>query len=260
MQIPVNFESEKDKFVNLTKTINGHLTDKEMHFLFIAGAIKTSHGDILEIGSYKGRSTVLLSKAAEFAGNTTLYAVDPLTQPSETDPKINGDNSRTEFYSNIKKHNAKVMFNEMFSQDLAKQWDRPLRFLWIDGDHTFKGVQTDFLGFAKYLVPGGIIGFHDVLNGHIGPLQVFAHEVLLNTKFGACGVVGSIGWAQFIGDKENRYFKEKETLYIKLIKMLPHIVKKKRSRFDKILFKIKRSRIPHHKITVNDFLEKIDQI
>jgi hypothetical protein len=260
MQLPVNFESEKDTFVDMVKTIDGHLTDKEMHFLFIVGAIKTSTGDILEIGSYKGRSTILLSKAAEFAGNTMLYAVDPLTLPSETDPNNNGNNTKNEFYSNIKKHNAKLIFNEMLSQDLAKQWDKPLRFLWIDGDHTFKGAQIDFLGFAKFLVPGGIIGFHDVLNGHTGPLQVFAQEVLLNSKFGACGVVGSIGWAQFIGDKENHYLNEKETLYIKLIKMLPHIIKKKRSRFDKIFFKLKRSQVPHQKITAHDFLEKIDQL
>lgn len=258
MQIPENFDSEKLRIVELTKAIEGHLTDKEMHFLFAVGALRTSPGDILEIGSYKGRSTVLLSKAAELALDTTVYAVDPLTLPSETDPQDSNAYSKNEFYDNIKKYDANIVFYEKFSFEIIDQWDKPLRFLWIDGDHTYRGVQIDYLGFAKHLVPGGIIAFHDVLNGPTGPLQVFTNEVLQNKEFGACGVVGSIGWAQYIGDNENLHLKEKEILYIKLIKLLPHLMKRNFNGLDKFRFKLKRHKIPHQNINAADYLAKIN--
>jgi cephalosporin hydroxylase len=35
-------------------------------------------------------------------------------------------------------------------------------FLYIDGDHTFNSVQSDFNNYSKLVRPGGIIGFHDL--------------------------------------------------------------------------------------------------
>jgi predicted O-methyltransferase YrrM len=39
---------------------------------------------------------------------------------------------------------------------------RKLDFLFIDGDHTYKGVKTDFEIYSKLVGKGGIIAFHDV--------------------------------------------------------------------------------------------------
>ncbi len=258
MQLPAEFNDTLDAAIQAVTSIDGHLTNREMKFLFTLGALRTSPGVVLEIGSFKGRSAVLLSKAVQLAGDETIYAVDPLTLPSATDPKTDKDTTRDEFYANMKKHDAKVVFYEMFSQELAGKWDRPLRLLWIDGDHTYKGASNDFLGFSRHLQAGSIIAFHDVLNGHTGPLQVFAHEVVLDKRFGACGIVGSIGWAQFVGNRINNHGEEKESLYVRLIKLLPHIIKTKRTKPGKIMFKIKRAFISHGEITAQEFVSKID--
>lgn len=37
-----------------------------------------------------------------------------------------------------------------------------LDFLFIDGDHSYDGVRRDFLDYAPYVRPGGLIAFHDV--------------------------------------------------------------------------------------------------
>ena len=89
-----------------------------------------------------------------------------------------------------------VEFHEKYSTDLAQNWNRPLRLLWIDGDHTYDGVRADFDGFAHHLSPGGIIAMHDLMHGFRGPDHVFIEEILLSAEFGAAGIVGSIGWAQ----------------------------------------------------------------
>lgn len=35
-------------------------------------------------------------------------------------------------------------------------------FLYIDGNHTYDGVKSDFLIYKDLVTPGGLIGFHDV--------------------------------------------------------------------------------------------------
>ena len=54
--------------------------------------------------------------------------------------------------------------------------DEKLDFLFIDGDHTYKGVKQDFEMYKSLVSPGGWIGFHDIndtnhhreLNVHVG--------------------------------------------------------------------------------------------
>ena len=145
----------------------------------------------------------------------------------------------------------------MTSQELSKKWNLPLRLLWIDGDHSFKGAQDDYLGFCRHLQEGGIVAFHDIINGFSGPLQVFSNEVVQDKRFGACGIVGSIGWAQYIGKKPNHFLKEKEILYIKLAKLLPHVANPKMGRIEKFQFKIKRAFIRHNMVNENDWVAKI---
>lgn len=259
MKIPDNYYNERDAVLGIVDKIDGRLTLKEMQFLFMLGTIRTAEGELLEIGSFKGKSTVLLSCAAKLTGSSRIYACDPLTQPSETDPVVSYKGTRHEFYDNIEQHTKGVEFFEMPSQELAKKWNHPLRMLWIDGDHTFKGAQSDFLGFSDYLQEGGIIAFHDVLNGFTGPLQVFTNEVLQDKRFGACGIVGSIAWSQFLGSRPNRHLQEKERLYIQLTGLLPHLAKRDRNRIDKLRFKLKRTLIPHNLLTAEEWVGKLDK-
>lgn len=257
--MPDAFNTHLMRTLNAATLVDGHLTPAEMKFLFMLGSHKTSPGVVLEIGSFKGKSTVILSEAAKLAGDELVHAVDPLTQPSITCPQTSKHHTREEFYANMETHQVNVKFYEMYSHELALEWKEPLRLLWIDGDHTYKGAQSDILDFKQYLQPGAIVAFHDVLNGHVGPLQVFAHEVVQNESFGACGVVGSIGWAQYIGDHENRHTKEKKKLYAQLTKLLPNLTYVNESKLHKFGFKVRRLYIPHQCMEPDVFLAKLDK-
>ncbi len=89
---------------------------------------------------------------------------------------------------------------------LAEVWppNKMIRLLWIDGDHTFKGTHSDFDRFKRFLSPGAIVAFHDVLHAYSGPASVFCEEVLASESFGAWGLCGSIGWAQYCPDKSKQ--------------------------------------------------------
>lgn len=44
----------------------------------------------------------------------------------------------------------------------AIRGDRPLDFLFIDGDHAYEGVKADFELHSRAVRPGGIVAFHDI--------------------------------------------------------------------------------------------------
>src|SRR2546422_8145249 len=89
-----------------------------------------------------------------------------------------------------------VEVHATFSKSVARGWSRPIRFLWIDGDHTYHGAKQDLDLFAPHLVDGGIVALHDVLHRFEGPIRVFVEDVLRSDRYGPAGVCGSIVWAQ----------------------------------------------------------------
>lgn len=49
-------------------------------------------------------------------------------------------------------------------QNLKNELDgKKIDFLFIDGDHTYKGVKQDFEMYSPLVRPGGIVAFHDIV-------------------------------------------------------------------------------------------------
>ena len=91
----------------------------------------------------------------------------------------------------------KVEFHRAFSRDVASNWNRPIRLLWIDGDHSHKGCKEHFNLFSPHLADGAVVAFHDSLNTFDGPIRVFVEEILRSDRFGPAGFVHSIAWAEY---------------------------------------------------------------
>lgn len=258
---------------NVEKTIeniDGYITQREVHFLAMLAAYPTAKGAILEIGSFKGKSTIVLAIGSSISDKTTIYAVDPLTAPSITDPDLTGqESSETDFFNNLKEANVEnlVKFNKMYSCDYAPSWKDPIRLLWIDGDHTYKGTKLDFDLFAPYLADGAIVAIDDVLNRFEGGIRVFMEDILLSHNFGPCGMCGSIGWSQYFKDPKagRRYKTQKTKLYSKLAKLVPYVFCNEDPKHDnettssKNKFKFFRALIPHSKTLPSEWLKKVRQ-
>jgi predicted O-methyltransferase YrrM len=262
-KLPDNFDSFVENLLKEVETVEGYLALNEMRFLALMAACPTATGEILEIGSFKGRSTIILAKFAALSGNSKIHAVDPMTAPSETDPDLRGDvSSVADFQKNIEAHNVagNIEFHQTFSFELAKTWDKPIRLLWIDGDHTYKGTKLDFEGFAPFLTDGAIVAIHDVLHEFEGGIRVFMEDILLSPNFGACGFCGSIAWAQFHSDEAKgwQFREEKLSLYKKLSRLIPFVVFKKELKgFEKKKYKFFRSRVPHGAVNPREWLRKV---
>jgi hypothetical protein len=59
--------------------VPGFLSENEARFLALAAACIPTHGTIVEIGSFKGRSTVMLAKLAAHYGLGPIVSIDPHT-------------------------------------------------------------------------------------------------------------------------------------------------------------------------------------
>jgi len=199
-RLPSDFSSVVAEAWEHVRRAPGFLTEKEARFLLLAAASTPAPGAILEIGSFKGRSTVGLATIAARYGFGPVVAVDPHTAPSSTDPDLEGRSSSYEEFLQTLRGAAvedAVEVHRVYSRELATRWNRPIRLLWIDGDHTLQGAREDFRLFRPHLAPGAVVAIHDVLNAFEGPIRVFVEEILESDDFGPVGLCGSIGWGQY---------------------------------------------------------------
>ncbi len=256
-----SLDSHLEDMVALSDKLSGHLSDREVRFLaLIAATLPPSLGDVLEIGSFKGKSTTVLAKPVSLSGGNLVVAVDPLTLPSSTDPSIESGESLPDiFWDTLEANGVRhlVEFHQMRSEELAVNWDRPLRLLWIDGDHTYEGATADIDNFAHYRRPGAIVAFHDVLHPVEGAIRAFCERVLLSPAYGPCGVCGSIGWAQYVGTTSHNdsYSSHKLTLYRKLSRLIPLVALGRAPNYSHpFLYKLFRPLVPHGAMDPNAWI------
>ena len=227
----------------------GFLTEREGRFLALVAACAPAQGTILEIGSYKGKSTVGLASIAQRYGLGPVVAVDPHSAPAVTDYGHGSQQSSwDDFQASLRRAGVQgsVEAHRAYSRDVAPGWTRPIRFLWIDGDHTYKGAKEDIDLFRAHLVPGAIVAFHDVLHTFEGPVRVFAEEVLASDDFGAAGLCGSIGWAQYRPSDGPRWSASRDRLRRRLARLIPFVTDGRQPKgVRKLLYKLLRGLVPH---------------
>jgi len=129
------------------------LTDEEAEFLRFAARDGPGKGSILEIGTYKGKSTVNLALGSKEVGREKVFSID-----SET---------FIETELNFKAFNVLdwIIPIKGLSWEVANDWDMPIRLLYIDGDH--RKSRVDYNNFSKFLVEDAIVIFHDITDARV---------------------------------------------------------------------------------------------
>ena len=173
--------------------VEGWLSDAQGVALFNAAAAATGRGHIIEIGSWKGRSTVWLASGARVAGQRVI-AVDPHTGSHE-DPSARTFET---FESNLRRAGVADAVTPMVmsSAEAARQLTGGVEILFIDGDHSDAGAAADVEIWLPRLIEGGTVLMHDVINvAYTGPLRAFRRAICWSGEFRSIRRVGSMGIA-----------------------------------------------------------------
>jgi len=144
--------------------IGGWLGRPGAELLFeLAGAVPAGQ-DIVELGSYLGRSTTFLALGA--VPGVTVHAVDPhdeeLTRASTGASLLNTANL---FRIHIEEVGVadRVQAHRMVSLEAAGSYrGRPVGLLFVDATHTDEAVIEDGRAWSPRLAPGCLVAFDDI--------------------------------------------------------------------------------------------------
>ena len=128
-------------------------------------------GTIVEIGSFWGRSTGYMAAACKDR-DISIIAID--FWPNIED--------FTKFLRNMKMLEyhfvqAVRMYSVEACAKLFHDKDESIDLLFIDGDHSFKGVENDYVNWFPKVKSGGTIAFHDYAAYAWGEVQFFVDSV-----------------------------------------------------------------------------------
>ena len=118
---------------------------------------------IVELGSWKGRSSLCLAQAAKQNG-VLVYCVDPHIGSQEHQFQFGKElNTFAEFSTNLKPYlvDSTVLAIQKFSTDAISDIQHSVGFLWVDASHEFKDVKADFDNYFPLLSQNSWIAFHD---------------------------------------------------------------------------------------------------
>ena len=148
-----------------------------------------------EIGSFIGSSACLM---LQHPYETNIVCIDPLNIKKNGHPFLNKDQFLM-FNENIEKmnkYNRSVTIHRNYSTDLKllKQLNDDnfkTDILFIDGDHSFNGVISDFTNYKKFVNTGGYIIFDDY-NDHCYSPDVCKAVNSIVSKFTNFYIIGDL--------------------------------------------------------------------
>lgn len=119
---------------------------------------------ICEIGCYEGRTSVALARNT--AGQ--VYSIDPFFRGrlgicySEWVAKLN----------RLRNSAENLVYVKGLSNDVAKTFDFPIDFLFIDADHSYEAIKADWEKWLPKVKKGGYIALHDAKLAECSPQQL----------------------------------------------------------------------------------------
>ena len=192
----------------LAAQVTGFMPADEGRALYDAAVTYLGDGVGVEIGTYCGKSTVMLGAAAQQTGGV-LYTIDHHHGSEEHQPgweyhdttmvdEVTGlfDTLPTLRHTldaaGLDDHVVAVVGK---SSVVARSWRTPLQLLFIDGGHTDAAAQQDFDGWARWVAVGGTLVIHDVFPdpnaGGQAPYRVY-RRALDTGAFREVSAIGSM--------------------------------------------------------------------
>ncbi|UYZ12479.1 class I SAM-dependent methyltransferase [Brevibacillus sp. WF146] len=156
--------------------IQGWVSDQAGMVLYQLTRFYAPTGTVVELGSWKGRSTVWLAHAVKDRGAGRVFAVDtwkgtqnggPDEQTCQAYLKGYQENQLfEEFLQNLANAGVAECVQPLKGDTSAASWHfprkHPIGLLFIDADHNYEAVKRDFSSWSPMVPAGGYVVFDDV--------------------------------------------------------------------------------------------------
>jgi MMP 1-O-methyltransferase len=164
-----------ERLLALARATRGFMPDDEGLALHRLAHDRLPHGPALEIGSYCGTSAVYLGAAAREVGGV-VFSVDHHRgsaenqagwehhDPSLVDPRTGRLDTLPAFRDTIEAAGLEGVVVGVVgdSATVARHWATPLSLVFVDGGHGVGPAHADYDGWARWVMPDGLLAIHDV--------------------------------------------------------------------------------------------------
>jgi SAM-dependent methyltransferase len=184
----------------LPADVEGWLTEAQAQRLDRCARAVPSGGRIVEIGSFRGRSTIVLARAA--GDGTEVVAIDPHLgsdrgpQEIAAQPEL-GEEDTQLFRSNLERHGVldRVRHVRMLSSEAPLE--DAIDLLYVDGAHRFGPARDDLVRWGARVRDGGTMLVHDSFSS-IGVTLALLSSVAFSRRWRYAGRDGSL--AHYVAD------------------------------------------------------------
>jgi SAM-dependent methyltransferase len=149
--------------------VEGWLTEAQASRLATAAARVVEGGRIVEIGSFRGRSTIVLARAA--SAGVEVVAIDPHAGSDRGPQEIEADAARGDadvatFAANLERYGVadRVRHVRRFSGEALGEVAGAIDVLYVDGAHRYGPALDDIVRWGDRVAEGGRMLVHDAFS------------------------------------------------------------------------------------------------
>ena len=188
--------------------VEGWLTEAQAEVLYDAARSCPPGGRIVEIGSFRGRSTIVLALAAP--ASVDVVAVDPHAGTDRGPREIVGfeDEARADrqrFEANLAAAgvDGRVRHLAVFSDAALDALPGRVDILFVDGAHRYRAALGDLRRWGERVAPGGEMLVHDAFSS-AGVTAAVLRALLWSRRFRYEGRTGSLARYRFDASASRR--------------------------------------------------------
>lgn len=176
--------------------VDGWMSPDQAEALYAAAAACRSGDQIVEIGSFRGRSTIVLASAA--APGVDVIAIDPHAGNDRGPNEIDGFVAEASidhqvFTANLIDAGVADRVRHVREMSDAAHTDvhGEVAVLYIDGAHRYKPARQDIEQWGARVRPGGTMLIHDSFSS-VGVTAAIAAELMFGKRFRYVGRARSL--------------------------------------------------------------------
>src|SRR6185437_12771320 len=155
-------------YLDLSETIPSWTRGEDAEAVARASLSLGEGAVIVEVGAFRGCTTVLLAGARKLRGSGRIHAVDPfdgsgdpfsVPHYQEILKSLGGGSILEHFQGNIRRTGLSdwVEVHQGRAPEIAANWTAPIDLLLLDGDQSPLGARQAYNSWISFLKPGGLI-------------------------------------------------------------------------------------------------------